>query len=235
MVKRWLMLVLVLLVAVFGRAWAADGEANLLVNSDFERGTPGQEPVDWTRESSCTSPSVAVTTEKAHRGAASVKMKADSPCDVRIIQTVPVSPNTYYRFSGWIATADVTPEKTGAILCIMGGYDITPSVNATTDWTYVELNFRTHESQNEIALAARLGMWGSEVTGTAWFDDLNLVRLQEAPDSYIQLSGPKTSEPAAQDSGSGGGGVYIWFVIAIAVIGLQVFLFIKKKKNAKTE
>lgn len=238
MTKRLWLLTLVLLTALFVQTGSAADTANLLAGGDFESGATGQEPASWTRESSCTSPFVTITDQKAHGGSCSVAIKADTACDVRIIQTVAVRPNTFYRFSGWIATEKVTPEKTGAILCIMGGYDMTASLNGTTGWSYVEMNFRTHETQNEIALAARLGMWGSEVTGAAWFDDLSLVELKEAPASYQQLTGPASSNPAARTNEGGGSGgslwTIFWFLLALVVIGLQVLLF-KKKKSAKTE
>jgi hypothetical protein len=104
--------------------------------------------------------------------------------DVSYKQTVSVKPLTRYLLSGWIKTHDVE-RKThsgapGAFLYVWGGHEWkSPSVTYTNDWTYYAVVFRSG-TRTSVELAARLGYFAGDITGTAWFDDLCLIEL---PDS----------------------------------------------------
>lgn len=208
---------------------AVNGSENLLTNGDFEA---EPELAGWKEDYWQPGSTFVLTGEKVHGGKKALMIRSTTSNDVRAIQTVEVKPNTFYRLAGWIATTDVPEERVGGNLCLMGGYDHTSSVNGTKDWTYVELNFRTHASQTEVTVGARLGMYSNDTTGTAYFDDLSLVRLDTAPASYIQLSAPDAGS-ATTTGGKGNYGAFLWIALILVFIGVNIY-FYRKRSRAGT-
>jgi len=157
---------------------------NLLMNSSFEEGTDS--PLWWVKDA-WTMPysTFEWSSVFAHSGIRSVKISNNTANDARWTQTVNVLPNSTYRLSGWIKTENVahTLENPinsaydgGANLSVLiGYYPITP-LFGTNDWTYTSMEFNS-QSNTQITVATRVGMYGGITTGTAWFDDLKLVLL----------------------------------------------------------
>ncbi|MGE5550960.1 MAG: carbohydrate binding domain-containing protein [Bacteroidota bacterium] len=230
----FLILALALALAV-GLTAAVGAEENLLLNGGFEEPN-GDIPMSWAIDYWQATSTYAMSSAKAHSGKYSLEIKSDTANDARMIQTVGVSPDTFYRLSGWIAVKNVAAGKVGANLCVMGQYNYSTPIEGTADWTYAELNFRTHSSQDRVVIGARLGMYCNEVSGTAYFDDLSLVRLDSAPPSYQQLGGNEPAQSAGQTASGKSGGGWIWLVaIGAAVIVLVNVFFYKKRKPAGGE
>ena len=109
------------------------------------------------------------------------------------------------------------------------GSTLTEPLNGKKDWTYVELNFRTHATQTNVTAGARLGMYSNDTTGTAYFADLALVQLNTAPASYVQLSAPNG------DGTGGGKGPSLWFILILAygvIVAANVFFRMKRQQAA---
>lgn len=88
---------------------------------------------------------------------------------------IPVTPGTRYRLSGWIRTENLIPARgPGALLNVHGGAR-TPGVRGTRDWTRVSVEFDSGQ-RREITVHCLFGGYGG-TTGTAWFDDVSLVRI----------------------------------------------------------
>jgi len=165
---------------------------NLLSNGDFEkRGLDG-----WQKESWNKGGKIESTDKYVHTGKYAVIITSGNiDNDIRLTQEVQVIPNTYYRLSGWIATENVQTGRVGANLSIMSGFDYTGDITGTTGYKYYEMNFRTGESYKRIKIGIRLGMYHNTVRGTAYFDDIQLIKLDYAPRDSIILKKPVTNNP----------------------------------------
>jgi dolichyl-phosphate-mannose-protein mannosyltransferase len=224
-------------------------EQNLLTNGDFEKAGSGQVPVGW--QADCWKPSsvLTVTDKKVHSGKYALQIKSGEENDARMIQVVKVKPNTYYRLSGWVAAENVSLNKNGANIGVVLDFNFAKPVSGTADWTPAEFNFQTDASQTEVTIAARLGMWGDTVTGTAYFDDLSLVELANAPASFNKLvvqnaaasqaanSQPANTQTAPAQSNPDSGfmkvsGGWLWFTLLIlAIIVIMAIIFFENKKK----
>ncbi len=155
---------------------------NLLVNGSFEEGSysPTSSPNGWIPDAFASSGVLTWDNTQAHDGSKSVKITAPLPNDARWIQTVTVQPDTNYLLSGWIKTENVAHSieavDAGANLSILGTWTHTDGLIGTHDWTYVSMVFNSGPD-TEIMIAPRLGYWSGTTTGTAWFDDLQLRRI----------------------------------------------------------
>lgn len=158
-------------------AAATDSPANLIRNSSFEEVIDGK-PVGWrtTTHSGRGEFSIA---DIAHTGSHSVKISSTNGGDISWAVTVPVKPRTDYKLTGWIKTEKVEKigRANGAMLNVhelqdpvRGG---TKALSGDNDWTKVELSFNSGEMR-EVTINCLFGGWG-RVTGTAWFDDIELT------------------------------------------------------------
>ncbi|MCP5515967.1 MAG: alpha-N-arabinofuranosidase [Verrucomicrobiales bacterium] len=108
--------------------------------------------------------------------------------------TAPVEVGAWYRLSGWIRTQEVR-GAVGALLNIQNMQAVrTPAVFGTRGWTKVSTVFRAETPALEINCL--FGGWGSS-TGTAWYDDVALERLDAPPDETsatvrVNVDGPST-------------------------------------------
>ena len=128
-------------------------------------------------------PAAAVFTwdsTEAFTGTHSLKIESTSDNDARWYQTVAVTPNTDYRFCGWVKTQNVTHTSeyydAGANLSVMGGFAYVAGPVGTTDWQELCLDFNS-ASNTTVDLAVRIGMYSGVAMGTAWFDDLRLLAV----------------------------------------------------------
>ncbi len=87
-------------------------------------------------------------------------------------------PDTDYRLSAWIKTRDVRNVRNGrgAQLNVhaTAGQPRTDAVVGTSDWRRVEITFNSG-NLDRISVNCLFGGWGLS-TGTAWFDDVELVK-----------------------------------------------------------
>ncbi len=111
-------------------------------------------------------------------------VNADSHRYVLWTQTVPVQPRWKVRFGVWIKAQDIQGEESGATICLewqdkdgkwLGGA-YPAGVRGTNDWTRIETITRLPEDAAfcMVACYVRQGM-----TGTAWFDDVEVVRIAD--------------------------------------------------------
>ncbi|MBT7080165.1 MAG: peptidoglycan DD-metalloendopeptidase family protein, partial [Chloroflexi bacterium] len=169
---------------------------DILYNGGFEEGytvEPWAYPYGWYKTAWIMDNSTFTwdTTQK-HSGNRSAKISNNTSNDARWTATVWVQPNADYRLSGWIKTENIAQNgDRGANLSILGGWISTTKLYGTNDWTFVSVDFNT-EANEFIEVAARIGMYSGEISGTAWFDDLKL-ELLSSPTCYTLTT---TSLPA---------------------------------------
>ncbi len=169
----------------------AEAETNLVVNSSFEEAVPDSPvPAGW----SGTTEVYSLDKDIAKTGRAALKyVNVDPKRYVLCTQKVPVQPGWKVRFGVWIKSQDIQGEESGATICLewqdrdgkwLGGA-YPAGVRGTNDWTRVETITRLPEDAAScmVACYVRQGM-----TGTAWFDDVEVVRIADPPMQSVLLT-----------------------------------------------
>ncbi len=153
---------------------------NLLPNPDFEK-QEGERPANWSEVryyGGARGDEVEVTTSPEGRnGSKCLRIHSTKRSDCGAAVTVTLEPGARYRLSGWIRTADIVPvlRGPGALLNVHGGAGITGGVRGTSDWTEVSVEFDASE-RGDAVIHCLFGGYGG-ATGTAWYDDIALVKV----------------------------------------------------------
>ncbi len=154
--------------------------ADFQSEADFE----GSQLSHWEISTWKNRPSqVSVSSDVFHEGSGALRIQVTEDADdVSVYQAVAVIPNSKYRLTGWIRTEGVMVDPnesgtTGAILNIFDREDSSESILGTSDWKQVTLEFHSGD-QNVLNIGCRLGHHGRSCTGTAWFDDLKLEKVE---------------------------------------------------------
>ncbi len=155
-----------------------------LSNGSFEQVTDGL-PADWTLtcydSSKSTAGSGAVVDPSAPDGQYVLAVVSEAQNDTRFVQTVHLDKGAYYRFSAKIKTVGVTGQKEdgGAGLSVLGTFFTSKQVSGTADWTEVTVYGKAAESGN-FDLALRLGYYGNDQQGTAYFDSVSFEKVDKS-------------------------------------------------------
>lgn len=183
--KKLLGALLALLFTLSLAAGLAEAE-NLLVNGWFES-VDGDLPTGWRRDMWLTDVGVSLLTiDPDGVDGNCVTVTNVDENDARFAQTVKVEPNTVYRLSGMIRAEGCNPDGYGATLSIQDVFIYTDGVYDTHgEWTRAELYGRTGPKQKEMTVFARVGGYGSLERGRASFDDIELVKLDAAPEGAV--------------------------------------------------
>jgi len=164
---------------------------NLALNPSFEQAAANSAlPAQWHG-----APQVyALDTTVTRSGTASLKyVNRDPQRYVLCTQKVPVQAGWKCRVSVWIKTQDIAGDESGATICLewqgkdgkwLGGVYPT-GIKGTRDWTRVEAITRLPDDAASCNVACYVR---NEMTGTAWFDDVELVRIADPPMQTILLS-----------------------------------------------
>lgn len=170
--------------AASNAASIADTDKNLLVNGDFSQLDADGMPtgwytdyyIDWAWQDQ-PEPIFEVTREGA-------SIKNPDALDARFAQQVSVEPDATYCLKGKIRAN--AQGGLGANLSVDGVYAFSPSVYQSEDeWQEVALYGCTGADQTSLIVYARLGGYGGESTGQAFFKDLSLTRVSQVPDGEM--------------------------------------------------
>ncbi len=182
---------------------------NLLRNPGFEELDGNGMPLEWSRDAYNNAEGVTLfgVSEEHREGSVSARIRSLSANDARLIQTVTVEPNTYYRLSGYIR-ADVTEVKSdmrwGANLSVLGmALNVDAIYDTQGEWVYTELYGQTGPDQTSLVVCARLGGYSGDCSGLAQFDDLSLTRVDILPSGVTAQKWYTEPAPVAQDPGDG--------------------------------
>ena len=185
--KKWIggFLLAILLMGLFSGFALADS-ANLLANGGFENVNASGEPDEWYTSAYRTQEGFTrfeITTEKAHSGIYSAKITNANLNDARYVCTVSVQPETMYCVSGYILVDTMEDSGNGANLAIEDVPTYSDCVYDTQgEWKYVEWYGETEVDQNEVQLDVRVGGYGAESQGAAYFDDISVRQVDSLPD-----------------------------------------------------
>lgn len=164
---------------------AAAEETNLIANGGFETLDASGDPVDWYPTAYRTQEGysrIAVTSEKAHSGQYSAVVENASANDARYTCTVSVEPSSLYRLSAYVLVESMEDTGNGANLGIEGIYSNSDCLFDTDgEWQYLEWYGETGEDQHELTFGVRVGGYGAESTGKAYFDDVVLEKVDSLP------------------------------------------------------
>ena len=164
---------------------AAAEETNLIANGGFETLDASGDPVDWYPTAYRTQEGysrIAVTSEKAHSGQYSAVVENASANDARYTCTVSVEPSSLYRLSAYVLVESMEDTGNGANLGIEGIYSYSDCLFDTDgEWQYLEWYGETGEDQREVTFGVRVGGYGAESTGKAYFDDVCLEKVDALP------------------------------------------------------
>ena len=143
---------------------------NILVNGSFEYDSDGDNnPDDWI-----IAEPVEVDDSEKVDGAYSAKIESTAVINNINRQYVDLEPNTIYTLSAWVKTENVTDGYAQVYPYDYGGVIDTTKwirVEGTTDWTHFSMQFTTGADPSKARINFRL----FNATGTAWFDNINLV------------------------------------------------------------
>lgn len=161
-----------------------DTDTNLLQNGDFSQLDDDGMPIGWYtdfyynwEQPDAPEPIFEVTED-------GVSIQNPVKHDARFAQRVSVVPDTLYCLTGKIRAN--TQGGLGANLSVDGVYAFSPSVfHAEDEWQEVTLYGRTGKNQDSLIVYARLGGYGGETVGQAWFKDVSLTRISEVPEGEI--------------------------------------------------
>jgi dolichyl-phosphate-mannose-protein mannosyltransferase len=228
--------------------YADEPEINLIYNGNFEQ------PLvkGWQKDIFGEGDQIEAISFNVHSGNKAVRIiSGQKPNDVRLVQLIPVAPETYYRLSCWIATENVESGKVGANICIMGGFEYAGNIDGTKDWQYVEMYFRTSKTHHDIKIGVRLGMYYDVVKGTAYFDDVRLVKVDNVPSSCFYL---KDQQQGAANKNKASKKIQkkerkeilvhninikliaLLIAIGLGIIGVNIFFtFMRERKHARTK
>ena len=177
---------------------------SLIANGDFSILEDGQ-PKGWSTGMWVTSAGAsyleAVTLDD---GTTAALVENAASNDARFEQTVAVRENTTYKLTARVMAEGCGVETKGANVSFSGIYGTSRDVHDTNgQWETLTLYGRTGKGQKEVTVMVRLGGYGSENTGKAWFTDVSLEQVETVPvgETVLDLATPapskktETSEP----------------------------------------
>ena len=206
-------------------------QGNLIVNGDFTAVTDGQ-PDGWTQGMWVTSPGASylevVTLEG---GENAVLIENAGANDARYEQVVPVRENATYRLSAKICAEGVQVGMTGANLSFLGVYGTSESVYDTDGaFETVTVYAQTGEGQKEATVCLRLGGYGAENMGKAWFTDVSLEQVNMVPvgEEVLNIAPPAPQkEEKEKTEGSKGAVIPGLFAVSAAYLVFAAYVCIK--------
>jgi mono/diheme cytochrome c family protein len=170
---------------------------NLLPNPDFSETADGV-PVGWSDLRTYVATKKETITLSAdptggRNGSPALKITATENADCGAGAQIKVEPNTAYRLSGWIKTKDVDSANRPGCMMNVHGNGRTNAIKGSTDWTLVEMEFTTG-NETEILVHCLFGGYGG-ATGTAWWDDVSLIKTVSGDASTANIQRLKAYNP----------------------------------------
>ena len=203
--KPWIVVLFALLVIAAVSFTLSSGSAkdavpqagNLIANGDFSILEDGQ-PKGWETGMWVTSAGASyleAVTLADGTTAALVENAASN--DARFEQAVAVRENTTYKLTARVMAEGCGEGTKGANVSFSGIYGTSRDLHDTDgQWETLTLYGRTGKGQKEVTVMVRLGGYGSENTGKAWFTDVRLEQVETVPvgETVLDLATPAPSK-----------------------------------------
>ncbi len=194
--KRKIALILLLIMTLlFCACEDSKGEVgvNLLENSGFEAGT-GTEVSAWRLDRYDTAPPIeyyqVLQDDTAPEGNNVIKIESTTFNDARFVQDVQVEPDSYYCLSAMVKTELIEQRSTdsGANIGFLQTYCKSQYIKSNTDWTKITVYGKTEKDTEKVTVALRLGDYSADASGTVYFDDVSLEKVESVPEGISVLS-----------------------------------------------
>ena len=172
----------------------AEASTELVKNGLFTEGRGGK-PDHWRSEGYATD-ATEYTWTVGDEGLGVLRMTSTKPNDARWVQSVPVSPGTWYQVSGWVRAEDVGAQSLGAYLSVMDTFHNSRDLRGSSGWQQVGFWVKTGSLETSLVLACRLGGYSSLNTGTASCAGISVVAsgTPRAGDPFVFGGDPASSE-----------------------------------------
>ena len=201
-------------------------QGNLLENADFTE-TEGSAPKGWEMGMWVTGGGASyLEVQTLDDGLPAALVENVAPNDARFEQSVAVRPNAVYKLTASVMAEGCDPSKLGANVSFLGIYGTSADVHETNgNWETLTLYAQTGDKQSEATVCIRLGGYGAETTGKAWFRDVRLEQVETAPvgESVLSLATPKPQKEQPSSEDSRGAVIPLLLAAALAYIGASVF------------
>ena len=216
----------VLAVRPMRRGQEAASEGNLIRNGDFSAVTNGM-PDEWNTGMWVTSAGASyLEAATLPDGTTAALVENAARNDARFEQTVAVQPNTTYRLSARVCAEGCEEGRVGANVSFLGIYGTSECAYDTDGaFTTLTLYARTGSDQHEATVCARVGGYGSEAQGKAWFTDVELTATDDVPIGAQVLS-IAPQEPARDSAEEAEEGAAPSLTIPALLIAAAVYLAI---------
>ena len=184
--RKLICIFLILLLCLCPMALAED---NLLINGDFSD-YAGEFVTGWDREMWFTDVGVSsLTIDPDGYDGACISVQNVGENDARFAQTVDVEPDTLYRISCMCRAEGIGDTGIGATISIKDTFCYSEALTDTDgEWVQLELYGRTGADQTELTVFARVGGYGNESAGRAWFDNFEMTAVDSVPAGFSESS-----------------------------------------------
>ena len=160
-------------------------QVNLIPNAGFEQ-LEGKSPKGWLTRTWSGEPQLVIDSESAASGKNCVRISADKASEAGHYLEVDVKAHMVYRLRAWVKTEGLQGSGRGALFYLPEvSRNGTRSLKGTNDWQRIEHEFDT-EGNTRIRIYCMFGGWGKS-TGTAWYDDLELVALHPSLGNQLNV------------------------------------------------
>ena len=181
-------------------------QGNLLENGDFASVTGGM-PDGWNTGMWVTSAGASyLEAATMADGTTAVLVENVAANDARFEQTVSVRENATYKLTARVMAEHCDPDQIGANVSFLGIFGTSDYVHDTGGkWETITLYAHTGKGQRDATVCVRLGGYGSEATGRAWFTDVRLEQVDSAPVGVyvMELATPEPQKETKQKSEGG--------------------------------
>ena len=173
----------------FGVRSCGSMQNKVLLEWDFSKGMG-----DFVTEGYYADVSSFEIVQEGPDGSACARITSPVSNDARFRIVIPTKPNTYYKVTAKVKTADVeSPGKAaGANISALYSYEYKGGFVGDNDWTELTVYGKTSAGQNEAGICFRLGFYSCDTTGTAWFDDIKIEQLTKLPKGASAISFEQT-------------------------------------------
>lgn len=206
---------------LIGGMAVADAEAarELVQNPLLEKGKDGT-PLNWKSEAYRAEPT---DTQFGWRVDASgigvLEIESRTPNDARYVQTVAVSPNTWYHVGAWGRTENVGSNEMGLHLSIMGTFHNSRDLRGTSPWQPLGLWVKTGSLETKLQVGCRLGGYSSLNTGKGWCTGISVIAAGSPEPSESFVYGRDAEEEPT------GGHFGIQAIAVLVVLGLLLLIW----------
>lgn len=209
--------VLAVLAAALLLAPVARASTELVKNGLLTDGASGK-PKDW-RNDAYSADASQLTWLVDPNGLGVLSIDSGKPNDARWVQTVPVSPNTWYQVSGWLRAENVGAQAMGVYLSVLDTFWNSRDLRGTAPWQPVSFWVKTGSIDTSLQVSCRLGGYSSLNTGHGWCTGISVLAAgtPRAGDPFV-FGGPA---PGAEGGSQGlpvAKGVAVLVVVGILLL-----------------